>query len=329
MKYMYSFLLLVLLGTTLLPAQSSTFFDTCREKVESSSDPRVIEGEDQWFFLKSELEHLAAGAFWGNNAAADDPMAAIVDFNQQLQDRGIKLLFVPVPAKASVYPDKLDAALPPPGSNRLDIYHRQFYDLLEEQGVEVLDLMPLMLEARSQGIPVYCRTDAHWSPQTIEMVAAEISKTIKVMEWYPEEPKVSLDSQTSSLTFSGDLVPEGGSSETLPVNIIRTPSQSFVSANEDSPVILMGDSHTLIFHEGGDMLSQGAGLSDQLDYQLQLLIDLIGVRGSGATPSRVSLFRKSRVNPDYLQGKKVLIWCLSVREFTQSSGGWKIVPVGP
>lgn len=326
MKYVYSFLYLMLMGIPLLSAQdgSASFIETCREKKESSSDPRVVEGEDQWFFLKSELEHLTAG-----NPSWDDPMEAIVDFHQQLQDRGIELIFVPVPAKASVYPEKLDASLPPPGSNRLDSDHRQFYDLLEARGVTVLDLMPVMLNARSRGIPVYCRTDAHWTPQAIELAAYEIAGMVKEMDWYSEEPKQTLLSNPESITFSGDLVPEGTSSETHPVNTVRTQSQSFVSANEESPVILMGDSHTLIFHEGGDMLSQGTGLSDQLDYQLQMLVDLIGVRGSGATPSRVNLFRKSRVNPDYLQGKKVVVWCLSVREFTQSSGGWKIVPVGP
>ena len=31
---------------------------------------------------------------------------------------------------------------------------------------------------------------------------------------------------------------------------------------QTSPVILLGDSHTLIFHEGGDMLMSGAGVPD-------------------------------------------------------------------
>ena len=52
-------------------------------------------------------------------------------------------------------------------------------------------------------------------------------------------------------------------------------------------------------------------------------IDVLGVRGSGATPSRVSLKRsKGR-----LEGKRFVIWCLTVREFTESTTGWAKVPL--
>jgi alginate O-acetyltransferase complex protein AlgJ len=91
-------------------------------------------------------------------------------------------------------------------------------------------------------------------------------------------------------------------------------------------VLLLGDSHNLIFHEGGDMLATGAGLPDQLALELGFPVDLIGVRGSGATPARVNLLRRARANPDYLRKKKLIIWCFSAREFTESSG-WQKVPV--
>jgi alginate O-acetyltransferase complex protein AlgJ len=52
------------------------------------------------------------------------------------------------------------------------------------------------------------------------------------------------------------------------------------------------------------------------------------VRGSGATPARTTLMRRVRSNPNYLKGKKLVIWCFSAREFTESSG-WQKVPVVP
>ena len=88
----------------------------------------------------------------------------------------------------------------------------------------------------------------------------------------------------------------------------------------------MGDSHTLVFHAGGDMLAAGAGLADQLAHDLGIAIDVIGVRGSGATPARVNLMRRAKSDPSYLAGKKALIWCFTVREFTESTG-WSKVPV--
>ena len=33
-----------------------------------------------------------------------------------------------------------------------------------------------------------------------------------------------------------------------------------------SPVLVLGDSHVLVFHDGGDMHAAGAGLPDQLAF---------------------------------------------------------------
>jgi alginate O-acetyltransferase complex protein AlgJ len=55
-------------------------------------------------------------------------------------------------------------------------------------------------------------------------------------------------------------------------------------------------------------------------------VDLIGVRGSGATPARVNLLRLARGDAEYLGKKKLVIWCFAAREFTESAG-WQKVPV--
>ena len=46
----------------------------------------------------------------------------------------------------------------------------------------------------------------------------------------------------------------------------------------------------------------------------------------GATPARVDLLRTSRSDPDYLKGKKLIIWCFSAREFSEAPA-WQKVPV--
>jgi hypothetical protein len=55
-------------------------------------------------------------------------------------------------------------------------------------------------------------------------------------------------------------------------------------------------------------------------------VDRIGVRGSGATPSRIKLYQRSRKKPDFLKNKKTVIWCLSARELT-GPGGWRKIPI--
>ena len=72
------------------------------------------------------------------------------------------------------------------------------------------------------------------------------------------------------------------------------------------------------------MLYRGAGLADHLAAELGFAVDLVAVKGSGATPARVDFARKARHNARYLSGKKLLIWCFSVSEFTEGDG-WRLV----
>jgi len=101
-----------------------------------------------------------------------------------------------------------------------------------------------------------------------------------------------------------------------------------VAPEPSSPIVLLGDSHTLVFHDGGDMHANGAGLADQLALELGFAVDLVGVRGSGATAARINLLRRAQATPGYWASKKLVIWCFAAREFTESDG-WRNVPIGP
>ncbi len=58
--------------------------------------------------------------------------------------------------------------------------------------------------------------------------------------------------------------------------MIRSPGGDTVAPDRNSPVILLGDSHNLVFQAGGDMHATGAGLADQLAYELGFAVDLVG-----------------------------------------------------
>ena len=98
-----------------------------------------------------------------------------------------------------------------------------------------------------------------------------------------------------------------------------------ISPDPNSPLLIIGDSHTLVFH---DFLAEKSGLVDQLAYEVGFGPDFIGTRGSGSTSVRISLDRRARKEPDYLAKKKVIVWCFAAREFTESDKGWDKVPVG-
>jgi len=314
---------------------------TCRERAAAAQQAgqMAVRGEDGWLFLVSELRHYSAGKFWGEDAAGvsratkpkyADPLPAILDFHEQLKTAGIDLWLVPVPPKIAVYPDKLFPDATP--SPRVDNAHFEFYDLLRESGVTIVDLLPEFLAAREEyRRDVYCRQDSHWSGLAIEIAARHLGERIKKQPWAGDLRNTTSRADRRRVTLSGDLWVSLAAAdlpcEELELVFVRDPDGQPLGTDEASPVLLIGDSHTLVFHGGGDMHATGAGLSDLLAHRLQSGVDLIGVRGSGATPSRINLMRRNRSRAGYLAGKKLVIWCFSAREFTESDG-WRKVPMG-
>jgi hypothetical protein len=324
------------------PVVNEPFFDFCKSAASNAREGRVVKGLEGWLFFKPELEHLSKKTFWGDaarsvssvkNPAWADPLPAILDFNEQLKKKGIDLYLLPIPAKAIVYPDMLQKSFVTDGKNRLDYFHNKFYQLLKAKGVNVIDLLPLLLDHRNdKGGPLYCKTDTHWSGLACELGAEAITKEIKKSAWYRDVPKLDLTAERKRISITGDLAADTapGAREEISLRYIRRKNDAApVSPRDDSPVVLIGDSHTLVFHSGGDMYAEGAGFADQLAFDLGFATDLIGVRGSGSTASRVNLYRKAKNDQKYLSGKKVVIWCITVREFTESTEGWKLVPVIP
>ena len=283
-----------------------------KERLESTQSS-AIEGVEGWRFLPAEIKHLLAG---DPSEDPKRPLEAIVDFSEQLKRVGVRLIVVPIPAKATVHPDFLDSRLK---EESVSAPEAGFYESLRAKGVEVLDLAPEFANARSKG-PVYCARDTHWNGSAIalaahklaEMLQGAISKTLALE--VSEEP----------VEIQGDL---GGDKENVVLRFVRSQGQAGrVEPDRASPILVLGDSHVLVFHDGGDMHATGAGLSDQLAFALGAPVDLLGVRGSGATSARVSLARRARARSDYLTGKKVIIWCFGARELTQADA-WKLVPL--
>ena len=327
---------------------ASEFRQICAEKAAAANaaDTMTIVGREGWMFLANELRHISVGEFFGEAAMEvskatkpdrRDPLPAILDFKAGLERVGIELLVVPVPPKAIVYPDMLDGKLQAEADGqtpRLDLYHQNFYKLLQEQGVAVLDLVPAFTAARlDEKGDAYCKQDSHWSGRGCEITAQQIAERLKDRPWLEAAQKQSLVSEVREMKISGDLWNAAKGTkppkEKLSLRVVGTKDSGMlqpVPPDRSSPVILMGDSHTLVFHVGEDMHARGAGLADQLANEFGFAVDLIGVRGSGASPTRITLFRRCK-DPNYLKSKKLLIWCLSAREFTEAVTGWRVLPV--
>ena len=319
----------------------------------------TVPGRGDWLFFAPELRHASLGAFWGASAAevsrarradAADPLPGMLDFAASLEAAGVDLLVVPVPPKAVVYADELsvslDVASPPP---RLDPDHQAFYARLRESGVDVLDLTEPLLAARDhpEG-PVYCRHDTHWSGVGCVIAGQAIAAAVRGRPWYRELPRAEHETEWRDATITGDLTlgldaPPPG--ERLRLREVRRtgtvpPAPTGAAPREASAprepaavdpasaIVLLGDSHSLVFHAGGDMHATGAGLPDQLAFELGTPVDLVAVRGAASTAARVNLLRRAQRDPTYWDGKRLVIWCFAAREFTEGDG-WPVVPIRP
>lgn len=306
----------------------------------------VAPGLDGWLFFGPELRHVSLGRFWGDDAptvsrARDpetaDPLPAILDFKRQLDAKGVELLIVPVPPKGIIYPEKIsDAVQVPIPVPRLDIAHQGFYDILRESGVEVLDLTELFLDNRfhPEGT-VYCRHDTHWSGVGCMLAGQVIAAAIREYIWYADLESTPFTPRWYSTRITGDLYaalesPDVPREELRLRGIAVTGDRraTEIPPDPNSPIVLLGDSHNLVFHAGGDMHATGAGLADQLAFEVGVPVDLVAVRGSGATSARVNLLRRAQRDDTYWDDKRLVIWCFAARELTEGDG-WALVPVTP
>jgi alginate O-acetyltransferase complex protein AlgJ len=217
-------------------------------------------------------------------------------------------------------------------SVRLDRADEQFLDQLRKSGVDVIDLTPVFAKG-SADANLFCRQDTHWSGRGCVLAAQTIAQHVRDRAWLEGMRKVELASEWRSIEIEGDLwrdLPEPRSAkEKIELRFVGRQTAVGLKQIEDdpaSPVVLLGDSSCLIFHDGGDMHARGAGLADQLARELGVAVDVVAVRGSGATPARVNFMRAARKG-GYLAGKRLVIWCFAAREFTEASWG-KVKIVG-
>ena len=295
----------------------------------------VNKGLNGWLFLSSELSFLRAPIFWGaaargisksQNPDHADPMVAIEDFHKQLSSLGIQLLLMPVPAKARIYSEELD---PQDKSSLAPDPFDSFFQQLDSKHIPYLDLRPVLSRSSNPKQVTYCKTDSHWSGTGCVLAAQAVAKQLNQSHGASLQRNASQKfiEKWEQVEAVGDLLvlaPDlNAPKEVIAIRRIWQ-GNAPVQPDPHSPLLLIGDSHTLVYH---DFMAEQSGLLDQLAKETSVVPDLIGTRGSGANAVRVSLLRRSIKDPKYLASKKVVIWCFAAREFTDSDQGWQPIPI--
>ena len=272
-----------------------------------------VEGADGYRFLPAELRFADKLASPEISSLAAPAVAAITDFSAQLKEKGVALVVVPVQPKALVQSALL--GITADEKQAMQAGWENIMNKLSAQGVQVVDLLGDYLAAKE---PVFCLRDTHWSGHGIDAAVQRLLPALQAAGFPVNEDSGA--APWKEALINGDL---GGEPEKVK---LRFPAAS--SSTSASPLLLLGDSHVLVFHRGGDLHTAGAGLPEQLGAVIGGMPHVMGVRGSGATSSRLQLARLVRSTPDYLRGKKMIVWVFAGREFTEADM-WKKIPVVP
>ena len=301
--------------------------------LKDAGDKALI-GRDGWLFYKPGFRYLTERPVeTTGNSSTSNPLAAIVDFRDQLAQRGIRLLVMPAPNKESIYPEKLSGRA---GTNV--IVGQQTRELLvglQRVGVEVVDLFEVYGAAKrtqkqTDNAPLYLAQDSHWSPRGVEVASREVAQRLLAADWV-STGAVTYASEPAPVRRLGDVVrmlqvpqiEHTVAPEEIPCRrIFRQNTRQPYADDKNSEILVLGDSFLRIYEndEPG-----AAGFVAHLAHALKRPLTSIINDGGASTLVRQELNRR----PELLANKKVVIWEFVERDIRFGTEGWQRVPLPP
>ncbi|MDB6069088.1 MAG: cell morphology protein [Verrucomicrobiales bacterium] len=316
-------------------AAETAFLEKC---AALGANGGTIAGRDGWNFSATELQRLSQIQD-PNAPSLRAATSAITEYSNALKAKGTTLIFLPIPPKAILFPDKLDKDLKikvrRKKPERLDSTLQAFYANLRAKGVQVIDVTDDLLakrESRKEG-PIFPQTAAVWSPRGAETAADSIARTLKGEKWANNPGKDGpLITENGILSYSGPLLPAPAKPETLAIrNIGRAADgkmRSVTFSQGGHPLALMGDSSLLAWRAANNPIGSAgafASLADQLAFELQTTPDLYPGSTEGRNAPRQRILREATNGKNPLSSTKVLIWAVPATDLALSD--WKRVPL--
>lgn len=275
----------------------------------------VLIGEDGWLF--SDEEFYESKNFPSTFAAH---IMDIKNTHQTLTSHNVKLLVVPIPAKARLYQEKL-------GRYNYPAYwagvYPAFLKALEESGVTYVDALAAFNKHKAMR-DIFLRTDTHWSPDgarlTAELVAEKLSTAFPYLSFQrenftmqPGEPQeYKGDLMRYVATGAGGIKPEYVSAYTLSGVAIEKIDEDSLFGEKDIPVVLVGTSYS-------------ANTTWGFEYALNaaLQTDLFNAAQEGAGPFKaMQAYLKS---DSYVKAPpQLVIWEIPERYLATSPTGEKL-----
>jgi hypothetical protein len=288
---------------------------------EDAGDKALV-GHAGWFFYRPAVRYLVEPL-----SRPDDVFAAIVSFRDDLAKRGIKLLVMPAPNKASIYPEMLTARATGV-SESVNAKTMDVLASLKEAGVATVDLFETYGKAREgAGSPAYyLAQDSHWSPEGMRLAADAVAR--RLLDWgWVEKGSVKYETKPVTVERYGDVlrmirVPQVEQLYTPQriecTQVVDAATGQPYKDDPNSPVLVLGDSFLRIFER--DEPGSG-GFIAHLAHNLGLGVTSIVNDGGASTLVRQQLAGR----PSLLNGKKVVVWEFVERDIRFGTEGWQVI----
>jgi hypothetical protein len=315
-------------------AQVAPFQAALKQRLQAMpAGSKAVAGSDGFLFFHQSLTYMVGGDL-AKQKGDRNPIPAIVAFKRLLAKHGVDFLFVPIPTKEEIFPDKTgpapgDASLASYAGKIVNPFGRKFLLDLAEQGVETVDLLPAFLAERKAGAgkgeQLYQAQDTHWTTRGLELAARLIAERITRFPWFKGIAALRRAYTTKDEPFTrhGDLysrLPEATRAkfqpETLVGHQVVNPDGSLYEDDPDSPIVVLGDSFTGVYQL---MDCEHAGVSAHIAKQIGYPVDLVMSYGGGPNV-REKLLRRGE---DKLRTKKLVIWMMTARDLYDYAEGWQ------
>lgn len=310
---------------------------------------KVFVGKDGWLYYRPDLETISGkGPYHVEPASVArerseqvwvGAVPVVKSFAAQLQQRGIRFVFVPVPTKPMVcrsgwageFADASQAEMPRD-------WDRVKADL-QEAGVDFVDLVPILMAEKSEE-GRFLKQDTHWTPQMMETIARRVALRIRAGDEVATPNATGSETGLSAKSYpvaslnrsaSGDLVGMldlGGKKDVTRLFPLQSVELHRPSFDEGSPrpgekvesVFVLGDSFVNIFDDTalgfgeGEEGAIGAGFVAHLSAALGgegKSVGSIAINGGGATGVREAFAAMGAVR---LAPIRTVVWVLSARD---------------
>ncbi len=254
----------------------------------------VLVGSDGWFYSSEEFERPK-----NFDSEIVNKLEYITQVKDALENAGIKLAVVLIPAKARVYPEHLGRHVRPKYWD--DVYSKFLADL-QAKGV----IAPNVLNAMKARDSMFLKTDTHWTPQGARVAAQAVAELVKPLLEF--QTQVFSEKPGKLENHFGDLlkfIPLASFSPKPTPDKLETP---MVEGTQSAGAGLFGDSNIEVALVGTSY-SKNPKFNFDGALKLELQTDVLNLALEGKGP----------ITPmtDFLRGTpknlKLVVWEISER----------------